>query len=254
MIRNNFNVEKQTNQLIDWISWWFDQNGKGCSAVIGMSGGKDSTIVAALLVKALGCERVIGVMMPDNNQGLNDADEICKYLNIACIKAPIGDITKAFNNSMILTDDDLWKLNKFSNQSEQNIPPRVRMTMLYAISQTLNGRVVGTTNASEFYIGYLTKYGDGGTDVEPIGNLTVSEVIAIGDYLGIPPKWTHKTPDDGLPHSSPDEEKLGFRYAELDDYVYNGAIIDDVKKEKIFKMHNLNEFKQHMPLMYQPSL
>ena len=139
-----------------------------------------------------------------------------------------------------------------TTQAFQNVPPRARMIMLYAISQTNNGRVIGTTNLSEFYIGYLTRYGDGGTDVEPIGNLTVTEVLEIGDYLGLPYEWVHKTPDDGLPHSSPDEEKLGFTYKELDEYIRNGVEPEKTKLDKIIQMHTKNLFKETMPLRFNP--
>ena len=129
-----FNVEEVTNHLILWIRNWFEKNGKGCKAVLGMSGGKDSTITAALLARALGSNNVVGVMMPDLGQGLNEADEICKHLGINCIYAPIDNITGAFYDSDITKDNGIWSLNNFSKQAEQNIPPRVRMTMLYALS------------------------------------------------------------------------------------------------------------------------
>lgn len=238
-----FDVEKVTNECIQWIRNWFEKNGPGCNAIIGLSGGKDSTIAAALLAKALGPEKVIGVAMPDNGQGVNDADKIAEYLGIKFLVLPIGDICSGFDTAADNYID--WSI-----QSQQNIPPRVRMTMLYAIAQTFNGRVVGTCNASENYVGYMTRWGDQASDFEPLGNLTVTEVYKIGDYLGIPYKWVHKIPDDGLPNSSPDEAKFGFTYAELDDYIRFGiepvgkcTNSDELKIDKIKRMHIKNEFK-----------
>lgn len=250
----NFDVEEVTNHLILWIRNWFEKNGKGCKAVLGMSGGKDSTITAALLARALGSNNVVGVMMPDLGQGLNDADEICKYLGINCIYASIDNITGAFYDSDITKDNGIWSLNNFSKQAEQNIPPRVRMTMLYAISQTLNGRVINTCNLSENTIGYETIFGDAAGDMSPLGNLTVTEILKIGDYIGIPYKWVHKTPDDGLPNSKPDEEKFGFTYAELDDYIRtDNPETEDGHWAKIESMIYDSKFKRESMATFKPS-
>ena len=250
----NFDVEEVTNHLILWIRNWFEKNGKGCKAVLGMSGGKDSTVAAALLARALGSNNVVGVMMPDLGQGLNEADEICKHLGINCIYAPIDNITGAFYDSDITKDNGIWSLSNFSKQAEQNIPPRVRMTMLYAISQTLNGRVINTCNLSENTIGYETIFGDSAGDMSPLGNLTVSEIFAIGDYLKIPSKWVHKTPDDGLPNSMPDEEKFGFTYAELDDYIRtDNPETEDDHWAKIESMIYNSKFKRESMATFKPS-
>lgn len=250
----NFDVEEVTNHLILWIRNWFEKNGKGCKAVLGMSGGKDSTITAALLARALGSNNVVGVMMPDLGQGLNEADEICKHLGINCIYAPIDNITGAFYDSDITKDNGVWSLSNFSKQAEQNIPPRVRMTMLYAISQTLNGRVINTCNLSENTIGYETIFGDAAGDMSPLGNLTVTEILKIGDYLEIPRKWVHKTPDDGLPNSMPDEEKFGFTYAELDDYIRtDNPETEDDHWAKIESMIYNSKFKRESMATFKPS-
>ena len=245
-----FDVEKITNDCIQWIRDWFEQNGKGCNAVLGMSGGKDSTIVAALLVKALGADRVIGVAMPDYGQGINDADKICKYLGIRYWVAHIGPACDGIRNLSLVTDgqtvNGIW-----SEQSEQNIPPRIRMTMLFAISQTANARVANTCNLSEDYVGYATLFGDAAGSFAPLSQLTVTEIYQIGDYLGLPYEWVHKVPDDGLPHSSPDEQKFGFSYAELDRYIREGIEPegactnnpDELKIDKIKRMHRNNKFK-----------
>lgn len=237
-----FDSKKITEDLIKWVHDWFEVNGNGCNAVIGMSGGKDSTIAAAICVKALGADRVIGVMMPDKEQGLNDADKICEYLGIKCINAPISGITTAMSIMKHAFPKDKEAFD-WSTQSEQNIPPRARMLMLYAISQTSNGRVVNTCNLSEDYVGYFTRYGDEAGDFSLFKNLTVTEVLAIGDCLGIPHEWVHKTPDDGLPHSQSDETKFGFTYEVLDKYIRGIEIPSDDIKTKIDVMHERNLFK-----------
>jgi len=239
-----FDVERVTKDCIQWIKDWFDKNGPGCNAVLGLSGGKDSTIVAALCAKALGPDRVIGVAMPDRGQGINEADKIAEHLGIKFLVLPIGDICSAFNT---VTDNYI----DWSKQTQQNIPPRVRMTMLYAVSQTFNGRVANTCNLSEDFIGYATLYGDAAGSFAPLSQLTVTEIYQIGDYLGLPYEWVHKVPDDGLPHSSSDEKKFGFSYAELDRYIREDIIPegicennpDELKVDKIDRMHHNNKFK-----------
>lgn len=255
-MKYNFNVEKVTADLIQWCKDWFTKNGPYANAIIGMSGGKDSTVAAAILCKAIGSERVIGVLLPSNGQGLNDADLICDYLNMQFLTIPIGSICNEFENRL---NGNLI----LSEQTIQNIPPRVRMTALYGVAQTLNGRVVNTCNLSEDFIGYATKFGDAAGDFSLFANLTVTEILAIGDYLGLPEEWVHKTPDDGLPCSSPDEEKFGFTYAELDKYlreqiVPTGHVHDDendwLKITKIDHMHKCNLHKLNPMPAFNPSI
>lgn len=234
-----FNVEKCYEEIIKWTREWFEKNGNDKKAIIGMSGGKDSTITAALLVKSLGKERVIGVMMPDINQGLNDADKICEWLGIKCMKVDLAEITTAFNPYILTGDVDL----QWSKQTLQNIPPRIRMTMLYAIAQTYNGFVSNNCNLCEDYIGYSTKWGDAAGDFSLLAKLTVDEIKQLGDYMGIPKEWVHKTPDDGLPFSSPDEEKFGFSYHILSDYIRGIAQPEQEIRDKILKMHQVNLHK-----------
>lgn len=244
-------VKDTTERCIEWIRKWFKDNGNNCNAIIGMSGGKDSTIVAALVAKAIGPERVIGVSMPDKGQGENGAKEICEYLGIHYMVYPIDKITEAYRNSHNydyngVNGEKLVYDNEWNIMAEQNIPPRVRMTTLYAIAQNHNGRVINTCNKSEDYIGYSTKFGDSAGDMSPFANLTVTEILCIGDYLGIPYEWVHKTPDDGLPNSCPDEEKFGFTYEMLDCYLMGGknlSGINDETYEKIERMHRNNLHK-----------
>ena len=242
--------KKNYEELVLWVKTWFDKNGKDCVAVIGESGGKDSFICSKICVDALGKDRVIGVSIPDAPQGLNDADKICEYLGIKHINFPIGKITAEMNIAFNRLGMEM------SNQTMQNIPPRARMMVLYAIAQTMNGRVCCTDNASENYIGYSTLFGDDAGSFSPLGNLTATEVCAIGDFLGLPYKWVHKTPDDGLPHSSPDEEKLGFTYATLDKYIREGVEPDAETKEKIDRMHKNSQFKRDIIRIpaYEPDI
>lgn len=257
MKRKDFNAGLAANDCISWIKEWFNKNGKDCNAIIGMSGGKDSTIVAKLLVEALGKDRVIGVAMPEFGQGLNEADKICEWLGIKMYTIYISSACNGIKNSIILENPDF----QLSTQSVQNIPPRIRMATLYAVSQSLNGRVVNTCNLSENWIGYSTRYGDDAGDFSPCSFFTVTEMLAIGDYLGIPYEWVHKTPDDGLPHSSPDEEKLGFTYHDLDMWIRDGIFVtgychdnveEGLRQDKIDRMHRINEFKTRYMDCYIP--
>ena len=236
------------DQCIRWIRDWYERNGKGCRAVLGMSGGKDSTVAAALCAEALGKENVVGVAMPAEGQSLNGADEICEYLGIRYICAPIASIVKGFEDVRAVVEEG------FSNQTEQNIPPRVRMCVLYAISQSVNGRVVNTCNLSEDWVGYATRWGDSVGDFSPLGGLTVQEIKGIGHALGIPAKWVDKIPDDGLPHSCSDEQKFGFTYEVLDRYIRTGVCDDEAVREKIDRMHRNNLFKLSMPEAFKPEL
>lgn len=234
------------DRCVQWIREWFDRNGKGCCAVLGMSGGKDSTVAAAICAEALGKDRVVGVAMPAEGQSLNDADKICAYLGIRYICVPIGDIINSFSgiaDCKISDQEDIV----LSKQAEQNIPPRVRMTVLYAVSQSLDGRVVNTCNLSENWVGYATRWGDSVGDFSPLGELVVTEIRGIGHALGIPAVWVDKISDDGLPHSCSDEQKFGFTYEVLDRYIRTGECEDPAVREKIDAMHRRNLFKMSMP-------
>jgi NAD+ synthase len=194
-----FDAEKVKNDCIKWIKEWFEQNGKDCNAVIGISGGKDSTVTAGLLVEALGKDRVIGVLMPNGQQSdIGDAVRVCDYLNIRFTVQNIRAIYEEFlRNLEYPIHGNMYRI-KQTEQTKINLPPRIRMATLYAISQSVNGRVVCTDNLSESYIGYSTRWGDNVGDFSPLLQLTSDEVVAIGDALGLPYELTHKTPSDGL--------------------------------------------------------
>jgi len=233
------------DSCIAWIRDWFDANGPSCSAVLGMSGGKDSTIAAALCAKALGPERVVGVAMPAGGQGLNGADEIAAYLGIRYLCLPVAGMAAEAEALAGYMPEGV-----FSELTRQNIPPRLRMTVLFAVAQSVNGMVANTCNLSEDYIGYATLFGDAAGSFAPLGGLCVREVRAVGRALGLPAAWVDKIPDDGLPCSAPDEEKFGFSYDTLDRYIREGVCEDDEIRGKIDAMHRRNRFKTeilHIP-------
>ena len=241
-----FNVEKITADLIDWIKNWFEKNGKGCNAIIGISGGKDSSIVAALCAKALGKDRVIGVLMPNGIQSdISDSEQLVNFLGIKSYVCNIKDACDGVIASLCNCGLEL------SEQARINLPPRIRMSTLYAVSQTLNGRVANTCNLSEDYVGYSTRYGDSAGDFSPLGKLTVAEVKQIGAYLGLPANLVDKIPSDGLSGMG-DEDKLGFTYATLDKYIRDGVCEDENTKQRIDRLNRINEFKLKVIPAFEP--
>ena len=242
-----FNAEKVKNDCVKWIQKFFEENGAGCNAIVGISGGKDSSVAAALCVEALGRDRVIGVLMPQGVQhDIDMARLLCSHLGIKSYEINIADAVKG-----VL--DNLPKDIEISAQTIQNIPPRVRMTTLYAVSQSCNGRVCNTCNLSEDWVGYSTRYGDSVGDFSPMSKLTVQEVKEIGKLLGLPKELVDKTPIDGLCGKS-DEENLGFTYAVLDRYIRTGEIDDLEIKEKIDKRHKANLFKLEIMPIFDPEI
>ncbi len=242
-----FDAKHATEQCINWIKDWFEHNGKGCNAVLGISGGKDSSVVAALCAKALGNDRVIGVLMPKGEQfDIDYSIELCKFLSIKYFTVNIGEavesIYKAIGNSFEIT-----------NQTRFNLPPRIRMSVVYAVAQSNNGRVANTCNLSEDWVGYSTRYGDSVGDFSPLSCFTVAEVKAIGRELGLPEKFVEKPPIDGLCGKT-DEDNLGFTYATLDAYIREGIEPDAETKNRIDTMHKNNLFKlSYMPCFaYDP--
>ena len=233
----NFDVKTVTENAVQWIKDWFEANGKGCNAVVGISGGKDSSIVAALCGKALGKERVIGVLMPNGEQSdIDCSKQLVAHLGIPfyiCnIKKAVDGVLESLQTSGV----------EISRQTVVNLPPRIRMSTLYALSQSNNGRVANTCNLSEDWVGYSTRYGDAAGDFSPLGKLTVQEVKAIGKYLDLPSNLVEKVPSDGLTDRT-DEDNLGFTYAALDKYIRTGVCEDENTKARIDRLHALNEFK-----------
>lgn len=240
-----FDALKIKNQCVNWIRDFFEKNGPDCKAVLGISGGKDSSVAAALCVEALGKDRVIGVLMPQGVQ--HDIDAAYLLVNHLGIKHYEVNIKDAVEGVLKNIPEDL----ELTPQSLQNLPPRIRMSTVYAISQSVNGRVVNTCNLSEDWVGYSTRYGDSVGDFSPMSNLTVTEVKAIGHILGLPEELVEKTPIDGLCGKS-DEENLGFTYAELDVYIRTGYIEDMAKKDIIDRKHKANLFKLQLMPVFEP--
>lgn len=243
-------VKMLTNQCVDWIKNWFENESGGAKGVIiGISGGKDSTVVAGLCVKALGKDKVLGVLMPNGEQSdIDDSIEICEYLGIEYKTVNINDMYADFLTNLRLAGVQT------SDHTRTNIPPRIRMTTLYAIGQELGYRVVGTGNASEAYVGYFTKWGDGACDFNPIGNLTTEQVVAIGDELGLPYDLVHKTPADGLCGKT-DEDNLGYSYADVNAVMDYGSCGDEEIDKKISKAYIYSQHKRNpIPKFASPIL
>ncbi len=232
----SFDAKNATKLVVNWIRDWFSKNGQDCNAVVGISGGKDSSVVAALCVEALGKDRVIGVLMPCGvQQDIDMARLLVSHLGIKSYEINIKDARDAIIR-------EIEGQVEISEMTKINLSPRIRMSTLYALSQSVNGRVANTCNLSEDYVGYSTRYGDSVGDFSPLSRFTVQEVKEIGRILGLPDVLVDKVPIDGL-CSKTDEDNLGFTYATLDKYIRTGVCDDAEIKEKIDKKHKANLFK-----------
>ena len=240
-----FNAIEVKNKCVEWIRDFFEENGKGCNAIVGISGGKDSSIVAALCVEALGKDRVMGVLMPNGEQSdISYSYFLCGNLGIKFVTIPIEDAVNGVLNAMKENVD-------ISDQTLINLPARIRMSTLYAVGQSMNGRVANTCNLSEDWVGYSTRYGDAAGDFSPLSNLTVTEIKQIGRVLGLPNDLIDKVPTDGLCGKT-DEDNLGFTYDVLDEYIRTGEIEDQEVKKRIDMMHEKNLFKLQLMPSFQP--
>ncbi len=242
-----FDAIKVKNQCVEWIRQFFEVNGKGCNAVIGISGGKDSSIVAALCVEALGADRVIGVLMPCGEQhDIDCAFELVNHLGIKHYVVNIKDAVEGVKSNIPASLE-------LTSQTLSNLPARIRMTTLYAVSQSCNGRVANTCNLSEDWVGYSTRYGDAAGDFSPLSRLTVDEVKKIGHLLNLPASLVEKIPIDGLCGKT-DEDNLGFTYSELDKYIRTGEIDNPKKKDRIDYLHKINKFKLELMPCFEPDI
>ena len=232
-----FDAERAVKATVKWIRDWFEVNGPGCNAIVGVSGGKDSSIAAALCAEALGKDRVIGVMMPNGEQ--SDIDMAKLLVDHLGIENYTINIKGAFDS--VISEMKAAGLEP-SKDTIINLPPRLRMSTLYAVCQSRNGRVVNTCNLSEDWVGYSTRYGDSVGDFSPMSCFTTAEIRAMGRVLGLPEVLIEKVPSDGLSGMS-DEDKLGFTYAVLDRYIRTGEIDDPSTKERIDSLHKKNLFK-----------
>ena len=246
----NFNSKQEAENVIDFVKNYYKKNNlKG--AVIGISGGKDSAVVTAIMVKALGKENVVGVSMPchSKEQDFIDAKKVADFYGIELLNIDLTSSFDSFKNEfekLRLEYNDLDIEN-----SDINFKPRLRMSTLYYIAAFYSSikkgtyLVVGTSNKSELYVGYFTKGGDQVHDIEVISDFTVSEVVKIGEFLGVPKEILYKEPSDGLSGKT-DEEKMGISYDDIEKYLYAQEMSEDVK-EKIAKMHAKNKHKFNVP-------
>jgi NAD+ synthase len=238
-----FDPAKQVLEIERFIKDYFVNNGTpDTKAIIGISGGKDSTIAAALLVRALGPDRVIGVMMPNGYQNdIEDAKRVCEILGIQHYLVDIGDPLAALYNRLLSVAADAE--NPLPPVVTTNTPARIRMATLYAIAGLVGGRVCNTGNASEAFIGYTTKYGDLAGDFALLKHLTVRDVYAIGDYLELPMDLVHKHPADGMSGKT-DEDNTGIPYDAIDDYLIDGIYPEQKIYEKMIAAHKRNLHKR----------
>lgn len=244
-IIKEFNVSKVTSEIIAFIRDYYQKNNlKG--AVIGISGGKDSGVVAGLFAKALGSNNVTGIWMPchSKEKDKKNAKLVANYFGLELIEYDLTNIydeyVKGIKNNNAVVDNNLIDANI-------NIKPRLRTATLYYYAAMLSSIkkgtyiVPGTSNKCELYVGYFTKGGDSVADIQVLADLTVDEVIQVGEYLGVPYEVIYKTPDDGLSGMS-DEEKLGVKYSDITKVIYNRPVDEDIKKQ-ILKLHHNNQHK-----------
>ncbi|QDY27045.1 NAD(+) synthase [Clostridium botulinum] len=240
-MERDFDAKIETEKVITWIREYFDKQPSVKGAILGISGGKDSTVVSSLLVKALGKDRVFGVLMPNGEQkDIKDSLEVVKLLGIDFC---VVNIEEAYNGIINNTLE-------LSEQALVNIAPRLRMTTLYGIGQTKGYRVAGTGNKSEAYVGYTTKWGDSACDFNPIAEFNTEDVLAIGDYLGLPYDLVHKTPSDGLCGKS-DEINLGFKYSQVNKFMDTGDCGDEEINNKIKERHEISSHKRNPIPIYK---
>lgn len=232
-----FDPQKTKDDIVGWIRGFFEANGRDCRAVVAVSGGKDSSVTAALCVEALGRDRVFGVLLPNGEQA--DIDMSLLLTKHLSIEYTVINIESIFEDAVLGLEEALPEV---SRQTRINLAPRIRMAMTYAVSQSLNGRVANTSNLSEDWVGYATRWGDTAGDFSPLSKLTVAEVKAVGHIVGLPDVLVDKTPADGLTDLT-DEDNLGFTYATLDRYIRTGICEDAAMKALIDARHRANKFK-----------
>jgi NAD+ synthase len=239
------NAKKVKDEIVQWIRDFFKKNGDDCFAVVGISGGKDSSVTGALCATALGADRVYGVLMPQGEQHDSDVSrELVKFLNI---KHAVINIKDSVDSLFAAIEKSGLPLN---GQAKTNTPARMRMAALYAVSAMVGGRVVNTGNLSEAWVGYFTKFGDGAGDLSPLSRLTASEVKIIGRELGLPSMFIDKVPEDGLSGLT-DEENMGFSYGVLDKLIREGECEDPAIKKKIDDLRQNNRHKLNPMPFYE---
>ena len=239
------NIKKEVENIVCWIENYIKETGAN-GVVIGNSGGKDSAVVIALITKAIGKEKVLTIAMPCNSidNDLEDAKAVAEKFEVPMLEI---ELTKVYNELEKAVNNELKK--EISEEGKINIKPRLRMTTLYSVAQTLNYLVAGTGNKCEIFVGYTTKWGDSASDFNPIANYTVEEVLQIGEYLGVPEKIIKKAPSDGL-GSKTDEEKMGVTYKQIAEYIEKNKTDEDAMR-KIETMHKKSEHKRNPISVYK---
>lgn len=243
-------LEKEAENAIKWIREFVQKSGaKGI--VIGNSGGKDSATVLAMATKAIGKEKVMAVAMPcySNQNDFEDAKLVADTFDVEFLTVELTNCYKEMEKE-IESELNKIKAEKLSKEATINMKPRLRMTTLYGIAQTLGYLVIGTGNLCEAMVGYTTKWGDNSSDFNPIGNFTVEEVLKIGKYLGVPEKILKKAPSDGLGGQT-DEEKMGITYHQIAEMIETGDIQDKVAKEEILRRFQNSRHKRERVPIYK---
>jgi len=236
-------LQQEAENAIKWIQQFVQTSGaKGI--VIGNSGGKDSATVLAMATKAIGKENVLAVSMPCNSQNsdFEDAKLVAETFGVRFIKIDLSNCYKEMEKEI-----DLQLSQKLSKEATINMKPRLRMTTLYGIAQTLGYLVIGTGNLCEAMVGYTTKWGDNSSDFNPIGNFTVDEVLEIGRILGVPEKILKKAPNDGLGGLT-DEEKMGIKYSQIAEMIETGNTDESVKQEIIKRYQTSQHKRKNVPV------
>lgn len=252
MAKRIIDAEKEIQHIVDEIKHYFVNNGnENTKAVIGISGGKDSTVAAALLVRALGADRVVGVMMPEGTQkDIHDSQEVCDILDIEAYTINIGNAVQALYSGLTPVRAQSEIDNPLPAIVTTNTPARIRMATLYAVAGLVGGRVINTGNASELYVGYTTKYGDLAGDFAILRDYYVRDVYAIGDALEeLPAHLVHKAPGDGMSGKT-DEDNMGFTYEELDAYLLDYVNPDYDTLRNIEERHKRNRHKEDIRIPY----
>lgn len=246
-----FDTERAYNEIkAHWEKWAKSVNAKGW--IVGISGGKDSSVVAALAAKIFGANAVLGVMMPNGEQkDISDSKEVCKFLGIKSVTVNIGKAFEELQDEIVYEALQICGIEKPSADTITNMPARLRMTALYAVAQSMDSIVLNTSNRSENVVSFATLYGDHAGSYAPIQNLTVTEVMQVGDYLGLPRHLVHKTPIDGLQPLS-DEDKLGISYADIDKVIREDKG-SDATKEKVWEYYKRGKFKLRMVQIEGPT-
>lgn len=240
-------MNKLKTEIIEFIKNYV-KNAHAKGVVIGMSGGKDSFVVAKLCCEAIGRENVFGVIMPNGEMAdIDDAVKSCEFLKI---RYEVANIENSYNDTVKLTKNIL-KTEELFSVTMLNISPRLRMNLLYAVGGTLGYLVANTSNLSERMVGYSTKWGDSVGDFAPLSSLTKTEVCELGLELGLPDELVNKKPSDGLTGKT-DEDVMGFSYAELDNFIRNGAKGENF--EKILKMHKFSAHKRNPILGFETDI